>query len=407
MPAIPKHDPGSDDFVERILSRIAGGTDDDLGDLLIHREEELGISESQAARILGLSSANHLRRLKDGQRTIDAITLIKLSNYLGLGADSLIKVLAARFPVEAIGDIERSRKNHFIAKHFDLKGLQRAGFIKSTTDFGAIEARIASFFGLDSLFHYDTEVAFPLFSRRRAAFKDKMREFWVRTAYFQFEQHPNPHEYDRDRLLAVVPQIKQYSRFEKKGLVTVARALFRAGVTVIVQPYLTGTSLYGASFVVDGKPCVVLTDQNKQYARIWFALLHELSHVLKDWDDLVSLHYHLSGDYDDMLVEVNADYFASELLLPSKKIDYITTHIDNPHLVRRYAEQNDIHESIVYWLCANRRYRATGNQDFFRLYNRQIQLRPDDAIRALKCYPWESETPDAVMERVMQTLAEE
>lgn len=399
--------PEADAFVNTVYSLLSAATQEDLGTLLVRREEELGISESQAVRILGLSSPTQLRRLKEGQKAVDAITLIKLSNYLGLEVDSLIRVLVSRFPAAEIGDIERTRKNHFIVKNFDLKGLRRAGFIDSTTDFEAIEARIVSFFGLESVFHYDTEVAFPLFSRRKVAFKDKMRDFWVRTAYFQFEKHPNPHEYDRDRLLTIVPQIKQYSKFEKRGLVTVARALYKAGVTVIAQPYLSGTSLYGATFVVNGKPCIVLTDQNKRYARVWFALLHELSHVLNDWPDLVLLRYHLSGDYDDMLVEVNADYFAGELLLPSEKIDYITPVIDNPHLVRRYARQNDLHESIVYWLCANRRYRETGNQDFFRFYNKQIQLRPDAALRALKCYPWDNETPDAEMEKVMQTLAQE
>ena len=103
------------------------------------------------------------------------------------------------------------------------------------------------------------------------AFKDKMREFWITSAVEQFRGINNPNEYSKNKLMALIPKIRPYTEFEEKGFITVIQALFKAGVTVIVQPYLTKTSVRGGSFVIDDKPCIIITDLGKNYATLWFA----------------------------------------------------------------------------------------------------------------------------------------
>ena len=67
----------------------------------------------------------------------------------------------------------------------------------SVTDFEAIEKRIVKFFNLDTLFQYNSYVGAVAFSRSKVLSNDKMREFWIRSAYFQFEKINNPNEYTK------------------------------------------------------------------------------------------------------------------------------------------------------------------------------------------------------------------
>lgn len=394
-----------DTFINQIYSVLSDGGEEDLGVLLRKREQELGITETQAAHILGFKSLTQLRRLKQGEtQKIDAVTLVKLSNYLGLGVDGVARVIVSKMSPDEIGEIERTRARHFIARTFDVKGLKSIGFIVDHNDFEAIEQRIVSFFGLNSLFDYNSRVALPLFMQQRMSFKDEMRSFWVEAVSYQFERHPNPFPFDRDQLLGLLPQVRQYTRHEKTGLLTVAKALFRSGITVIAQPYVSGTAIHGATFVLNGKPCIVLTDLGKKYPALWFALLHELAHVLYDWDQLTRVSFHLSGEGDTLLVEDRANYVAYELLLPEDKRNYIEPHLSNPYLVSQYAKQNDLHPSLVYWLHARRMYERTGESKAFAIYSKEINVDPAPAIRALSCYPWDKETVDDDIRKVINQL---
>jgi len=62
--------------------------------------------------------------------------------------------------------------------------------------------------------------------------------------------------------------------------------LFNIGITIVFQPSLPKTQIRGATFLINDKPCIVITDFNKNYATIWFALIHELHHVLFDLETI-------------------------------------------------------------------------------------------------------------------------
>lgn len=125
--------------------------------------------------------------------------------------------------------------------------------------------------------------------------------------------------------------------------------MFNIGVTVVFQPSLPKTKIRGVTFYINNKPCIVITDLNKNYATIWFALIHELSHVLFDLDTIENTKFHLSGKPDLFLIqEDKANEFASEYLLSSEKMRYIEKLIDNQLIVRRFAKEYQIHPCFIY-----------------------------------------------------------
>ena len=113
-------------------------------------------------------------------------------------------------------------------------------------------------------------------------------------------------------------------------MLTVFRALYNVGVTVIFQPMLSRTQIRGATFLINNKPCIVVTDLHKSYPTIWFSLIHELHHVLFDLEELEKVKYHLTGEPDLFLMqEDKANEFASEYLISAEKLRYIEPLIHN------------------------------------------------------------------------------
>lgn len=391
-----------DRFMTPIYDMLMSGDVGSLTEMVEEKQKELGISDRQLSQVLNISRPS-LDRIRNGEaKKIDVLTILKLNQFLGLGIDELLQVFVAGMTAKDVQELERTRAANFIVTHFDLDRLKQIGLIDSVSDLDAIRFRLEQFFGLDHVANYDRDIAYSLFSRVRRPFSDRMLELWVRSAYRQFERIGNPYEYDRETLNELVPQIRQYTRYEQKGLLTVARALYRVGVTVIVQTYLPKTSIRGGTFILDGKPCIALTNLGNRLPTIWFTLLHEIAHILFHWDTLLKQKYHVSGSDDLFLVEEEANYFARELLFQEARLDYIKTFIDAPGIVHNYAEQCNVHPSLIYAFYAWDEHKK-GNKGPWIEFG--PQMPPADlAVAALKSHPWDKETLGEEADRLREIL---
>ena len=378
-----------------------------LFNLISKKREEMGLSNLQMSKILDIDKSTFdrlLKKIEDGDSaSIDFFTVLKICNLFGIEIQAISEIYAASLKPESIGELEQARKANYIINQFDLKGLKDAGFIESLTDFKQIEKRIVDFFRLNSIFEFNAEIGTVLFSRTKSTSHDKMREFWVRSAFYQFEKINNSNDYNRATLLAIIPKIRPYTRFEEKGFLTVLQALFNAGITVIVQSYLSKTQVRGGTFAVKNKPCIVITDFNKSYATLWFALLHELYHVLYDFEELKNWKYHLTGENDIYLLrEDDADYFACEMLFPKEKLNFIKPIINSPVLVAEYAEKNKIHPSIIYSFYCYEEKKNNG-KDFYGLYQKYFG-KPDKTLKIVRTHPWDKESIYQEIEVMKQRL---
>src|SRR6185503_3266887 len=218
-----------------------------------------GITQNQAEKLLNMQKRT-LEGILDGSaKRIDVINLLKLGQFLGLETNHLFKLFLSDMPAEMIGELEDAKKKAYILANFDIKNLAKAGFLSTKTDFDEIERRVVKFFGLRSIFDYTQQQIIPAFSKTKKSESTLMREFWVRSAHTHFEGLNNPNEYDRQLLIDLIAKIRPYTTNITNGLRTVTQALYNVGVTVIYQPHLPTTHVRGATFVVNGKPCVALT----------------------------------------------------------------------------------------------------------------------------------------------------
>jgi len=343
----------NDDFTKRVLDKVlseALGTTD-KPTLRQHYErklEELSISDRIAAReVMGIEH-KALHQILDGTAKFpDALKMLKLASFLEINADEVMTLFIQNASREEVAKLDDVRRATYIVKEFDLAQLKKEKVINSITDFVAIEKRLCTFLGLESIEDYTRDLAYALYSRTKRASSNKMLDFWTKSAYQYFVEVANPNEYDRDALKELVPKIRPYIRDVENGLYTVARALYNAGVTVIYQPYLPNTQVRGATFQVQGRPCIALSGYRKSYATVWFALMHELNHVLFDLDSIAT--YHLTGEPDLMLInEDQANDFARDYLFSNERMDFVRPFIHDHAIVVRCAEEAQVHPAIIY-----------------------------------------------------------
>lgn len=367
------------------------------------RREELNLSDTQIAGVLQVEYNTLKNIVTNKQQKVDYVLLVKLSRFLNIQIDELVK-LYHKDNTELVSELGSVIKYTYLVENFDLKTLKSIGFISSVSDFAKAEGRIKQFFGLERLSDYEYLTVGVMFSKSKRTPHQRMRAFWIRSAYSLFQKIDNPNEYDREKLKKLIPKIRPYTQNVEKGFITVVQALFNIGVTVIYQPYLSGTQVRGGTFCVNDKPCIVITDYQKSYPTMWFALLHELSHALFDLETIQDSRYHLSGDDEPdvfLLDEDKANNFAREFLFSKEKSKYIQPYINNHHLVKRYAEENEIHPSIIY-----RFYqwdKDVKGQNFWGAYRKYFP-NVDKAIEQMNLVPWEKETLDETAEKLKETL---
>lgn len=336
-------------MINNILNKSFSYEGSTLEELLKEKLDLSGLTKTQFEKLSGIERKSLDAILDKTSKQTDIIKLMKLAEFLEIDLNDLLVIHFKDRPVEEIKDLQSSMEITFINKFFDIKTLTSLGFIKKNDTLDVLKSRICNFFDIDNIFEYDRELSEALYSRTKKSFNDKMKDFWIKSSYKYFELIDNPNDYCRQDLLDLIPKIKPYTQNTETGLLTVFQALYNIGVTVVFQPSLPKTQIRGATFLINGKPCIVITDFNKNYATIWFALIHELHHVLFDLDTIEKTNYHLSGEPDLFLIhEDKANEFASEYLLSSEKMRYIEKMIHNKFMVEKFAKECQIHPCIIY-----------------------------------------------------------
>ncbi|MFT4734610.1 MAG: HTH-type transcriptional regulator/antitoxin HigA [Roseivirga sp.] len=337
-------------MIDELLNKSLDGSDNSsLKEFLQRKLEVTGLSKTQFEKLANLQRRSLDGILDKSSKQTDILNLLKLGEFLDLTLEELIIYHLKDRPFEEIKELQNSTEITFINKYFDLKTLANLGFIDKNASVEDLSSRICEFFHLDDLFDYERELNDALYSRTKRSFHDKMRDFWIKSSYKYFELIDNPNEYVRDDLKKLIPKIKPYTQNVEKGLLTVFRALFNIGITVVFQPMLPKTQIRGATFLINEKPCIIITDLNKNYSTIWFSLLHELHHVLFDIEQLSEIKYHLTGEPDLFLMqEDKANQFASDYLISTEKMKFIEPLIHNPLMVSKFANELQVHPSIIY-----------------------------------------------------------
>lgn len=391
--------------INGILEKTFLSLDLDLSAQLDEKLAEYNITKSRAISLLGIEKKTFEEIIKGEAKHPSLINVLKIANFLGVDITEIIPSVLKNQSEAGIKSIQTAEKATFLAKNFDLKNLGKAGFFKNEVnndDVDSLEKRLLLFFGFSSLKEYQVESA-PLYSKTKRPFSDRMKTFWINSAYQCFRKINNPNDYDREGLKELLPKIKPYCQDLDKGLLIVCRALYGVGVTVIVQNHLTLTGIRGGTFIIDDKPCIVLTDIFRRYTTIWETLIHELSHVLFDYSIIRASIYHLTGDPDLYLIEEKAEEFSREYFCGLEDYKYIKPHIGNPFLVKRHAKELEVHPSFIY--SSFRQFENLLNgKNYYKAFS-EFFPPITSTLSNLKTLTWTEESLPEIANRIKADLA--
>lgn len=313
--------------------------------------KELNVTQSKVETLISIERKTLNSILDNTAKRIDVVNLIKISHFLGLEISELMFLYAPEMPIEMIKEVQTAKDASYIFNHFDIDSLTKIGIISKGDNSQDIRAKIEKFFGFSSIYDYTYDTIFPAFSRPKRDSHEQVRAFWIKSAYTQFKLINNPNNYRREDLTELIYKIKPYTRDVRGGLLAVARALYKIGITVIYQPMIQRLQIKGATFSCNGKPCIVLSDLNNRYPTLWFVLLHELYHVLYDFEEITERSYHISEeDSSDLFLldEISPDEFARDFLLNKERLKFVSGYINSPSIVEKCAREWSIHSSIIY-----------------------------------------------------------
>jgi len=338
--------------IDFLIQKAFQGGNSDLKELFDQKLKGYNLTQRQALSLLDIEYKSLTPILSGDSKQPNLINILKIASFLELEISEILPAVLATQPATNLAKLDKVNRVSFLAKNFDIERLHKIGFLKMKDDTDAILDRILTFFGFGNIIEYkqyEAKVDKILFSRTKRSFTTKMRDFSVVAAYRLFELINNPNDYDRESLVELIPKIKPYCQDVENGLLTVCMALYKHGVTVAFQKSLTTSQYRGGTFFVNEKPCIILTDLNKSYPTVWFALLHELYHVLYDEDELRKSTYHLTGEPSLLLVdEEGANNFARDFFFDETMYEYIKPYIHNRIIVSGFAKENSIERSFVY-----------------------------------------------------------
>lgn len=388
--------------INLLLESIFSEDKIDIRSIFDEKIQEYNLSKTKALKLLNIDKDVFEEIVSGTAKQPNLIHIIKIAEFLDYDVNNFIKVVLSNQSVENVGSIEKARKATFLVKNFDVKTLTKLGFFEQSDDTDVLVSKVLTYFGYDSILEFERQLDEPLYSRVKKLHSDKMKDFWVKSAYQTFKIIHNQNIYDRNKLKELIVKIKPYSQDVSNGLLTVCRALYNVGVTVIFQSYLSTTQVRGATFIIEGKPCIVITDFNKNYPTLWFTLLHELNHALFDFDSIEANSFHLSDSSDLFLMEDKADSFARNFFMSEDRFHYIKKYINNSYLVNKFAEDTEIHPSLVY--------------SFFTWYQKNLygknyhaafkEFYPDYSIAIKKLNPisWDEVSLKEASEKIKKVL---
>lgn len=388
--------------IDQLLSSALGGDPSivNLRDLFTQKLEEYGVTRSKALSMLGIDKDVFEDIITGTARQPNLVHVLKLAEFLGISIEEVVKAVMKEQSGETIASLERSRKATFLLRHFDLKKLSAAGFLEKNAEPADAVDRLLQFFGYDSVTAFEEKLEAPLFSRTKRLFSDKMMKFWIDSAYRMFEQIANPNPFNRDAVKEVIANAKPYCQDVGEGLYKVCRALYAHGVTVIAQDLLAGTQVRGGTFIVNDKPCVVLTDYRKSYPTIWTTLVHELHHVLFDLEVIRDWKFHLTGDdqSDLLLIEDKANGFAMDYFCSREEYEYIKRHIHSKFHVDRFALQRNVHPAMIYNAYQFYEQQSRG-RNFWGAFKSEIP-KSDMALKKLQPVTWKEGSIEEIAVRL-------
>ena len=337
-----------------------------------------GMKQKDFAEKIGMQQS-HLSEVLKGLRNISDQMAETIEIVLGIPSAHLIQ-LQAEFNFKKkfcqIKDIEEHKAEmelreyneiydmRVIFKHVGIKGkssTEKLEFCKKSLHFASPVSQQRKTYG----YYHKSE---------KTGLDTRMISTWSILAQYEAERQPTPTgQFDKTLIDNLSNELAEIFNENYNTLNRVSRKLSEYGIRFCVVPKIDRASVDGYSFIQNGLPSIVITKRYNRIDNIAFAVLHELGH----------LKLHIDGDGERITIidddelgkkeEREANYFATQVLLPDSVWQDAPEVPMNPHLIQRKYSAWAKKKGLNKWIVLGRISHDTGMYMFKSDSSREIQ----------------------------------
>jgi HTH-type transcriptional regulator/antitoxin HigA len=286
------------------------------------------LSQSDFAARTGLS-AKHVNQVLKGTASLSADSAITVERVLGVPAHYWLRA-DARWQEHRVRQrqrLELGRYAPWVAR-FPVRELTALGYIRERASAGDVVADVLAAFRVADPAAFDRVWLAPMPGGFRRAQQFTVDEYataaWLLIAERQTQSHDLP-SFSVTGLRRALGTLRAMTRLPIiDGFLEARRLLANCGVGLTFVKELPGSRITGATWwPALHRPIIALSARHQRKDVFWFALFHEIAHLLLHARRQVFLEFTGNDDADGQ--ETEADTFAAEELIPSAHDGPITT----------------------------------------------------------------------------------
>lgn len=320
--------------------------------------EEQGITQEELAKRLQ-TTPKYVSDLVNGRIHLTEEMVLKLSIVFGTSTTMWLnlnqKYIEKKLEIEKRKQLDAECE---LVKKLDYKFWVELGLVKATRVTTEKAQELQRYFKVSSLsvlcqrdflVQYRTSVA------EVNSINVMNANAWVQTA-INIGVQSEVNSFDKKKLFAAIPEIRDMTvRKPEEFYPKLKKLLADCGVALVLLPNLKNCGVNGAvKWLGKDKVVLALNDRRKYADTFWFALFHELGHVLQQRIKilLVSEKNKAGLEVNDLIqkLEMEADLFSRNTLIP--KMEYDLFLKSNPNgftaeTISAFAQKINILPGIV------------------------------------------------------------
>ncbi|MBC8531822.1 HigA family addiction module antitoxin [Gehongia tenuis] len=343
--------------------------------------EELGITQNELAKRLE-TSGKTVSKLINGQIDLSDQLAYGLSVMTGSSVDVWLNLQKAyKEKLLIIEGRKKMDEQQEVLDMMDYSYFERLGLVPKAKDKVQKILNLCSYFKISNLEVLSQPDLFASFKTGISNVQKKNivnANAWVQTA-INIGMGKEVAAFNSKRLEEQIETIRSMTLKEPNEFAPeLNRILAECGVALIFLPTLKNSGINGAVKWVNDKVILALNDRRKYADLFWFALFHEIGHVMQKRKKLfISTNYEYIET--DKKLEEEADNFARDTLIPARQyaefvgMDRFYTREE----ITDFAKKISIHPGIVVGRLQHDR-----KVDFRKFNDMRIQYRitPREAI---------------------------
>ena len=311
--------------------------------------EEIQLTQDEFAKRLGISG-KQISLILSENASITPDIAYKISKLIGTSVELWLNLQsnydAWKIELEAKENFEEEKK---IFKMIDKKFLINLGIIdkEDSIEDAISKLRLSSMVSSLTL-HCNNDI----YSFYRTAISTKeetienivCKNVWVSIASLIAKQQETM-PFNEEKINSSIDVLRSMTLQDPNIFYPQMKELLNeCGVSLVILPSLKNSNINGVVKWIDNEKVMMALNTRGAYNdKFWFSFFHELKHVLQKAKRKMIVNQ--DNKIDDSVLELEADTFAKETLIPTKYIDELR-YIDESSIIS-LANKISIHPGIV------------------------------------------------------------